>query len=151
MNKELFKRTENTLYDYKTLKSEVENLKLCIEEVEKEFHGCSAITYKESTAPTNKFNSVVENEVIQKEKKIEKLQNELAFKERLLVKIDNGLRSLKDRDYEIIELKYFRQIKTWEDIGAAMQLSGGHCRDLNKRIVKSLSKIIFIDKYAENL
>lgn len=151
MHKDLYKKTEDALYDYKTIKSEVENLKLCIEDVEKEYQGCSAITYKEDVAPTNKFNSVVENEVMQKEKQIQKLQSELSYKERLLVKIENAINSLKERDYKIIELKYFRQVKTWEDIGELMDLSGGHCRDINKKIVKRLSKIIFIDKYVESL
>jgi hypothetical protein len=39
-----------------------------MEEGKKEYKGCSAITYEEKTAPNNKFNSTVENEIIVKDK-----------------------------------------------------------------------------------
>jgi hypothetical protein len=68
LDKELFRKTEELLSDYKTLIVEAENIKIAMEEGKKECKGCSAITYEEKTGPNNKFNSTVENEIIVKDK-----------------------------------------------------------------------------------
>lgn len=146
MNKELFRKTEGALYNYKTLIAEVENLKIAISEEEKEYKGCSAITYEEKTAPTNKFNSTVENEVITKDKQLSRLNEELEIKQLSIKRIENALDPLVDREKEIVELKYFKKLKTWEMVGERVNLSGDYCRNLGKDIIRRVSKILFIEK-----
>jgi len=146
LNKELFRKTEGALYNYKTLIAEVENLKIAISEEEKEYKGCSAITYEEKTAPTNKFNSTVENEVITKDKQLSRLNEQLETKQLSIQRIENALEPLPDREKEIVELKYFKKFKTWEMVGERVNLSGDYCRNLGKDIIRRVSKILFIEK-----
>lgn len=147
LDKDYFKETEKMLYRYKTLAAEVENLKIAITELENDYKGCSAITYEEKTAPTNKFNSTVENEVINKEKALRKYKDELETKELLKLKIENAIAPLTDREKEIVELKYFKRLKTWELIAVNVELSGDYCRNLCKDIINEVSKILFVEKY----
>ncbi len=107
MNKELFRKTEGALYNYKTLIAEVENLKIAIVEEKKEYKGCSAITYEEKTAPTNKFNSTVENEVITRDKQLSRLNEELEIKQLSIKRIENALDPLVDREKDIIHRKMY--------------------------------------------
>ncbi|WP_346930265.1 siderophore-interacting protein [Clostridium sp.] len=146
MNKELFRKTEGALYNYKTLIAEVENLKIAIAEEKKEYKGCSAITYEEKTAPTNKFNSTVENEVITKDKQLSRLNEELEIKQLSIQRIENALEPIVGREKEIVELKYFKKLKTWEMVGERVNLSGDYCRNLGKDIIERVSKILFIEK-----
>jgi len=107
LNKELFRKTEGALYNYKTLIAEVENLKIAIVEEKKEYKGCSAITYEEKTAPTNKFNSTVENEVITRDKQLSRLNEELEIKQLSIKRIENALDPLVDREKDIIHRKMY--------------------------------------------
>lgn len=147
MDKDYFKETERMLYKYKTLVAEVENLKIAITELENDYKGCSAITYEEKTAPTNKFNSIVENEVINKERALSKYKEELEAKELLKLKIENALEPLEERERQIVNLKYFKRVKTWNNVGEIVNLTGEYCRDLNKKIVTNISKVLFVEKY----
>lgn len=147
MDKGYYNETERMLYKYKTLAAEVENLKIAITELENDYKGCSAIAYEEKSAPTNKFNSIVENEVISKEKALNKYKEELEAKELLKLKIENALAPLTDREKEIVELKYFKRLKTWELVAMNVELSGDYCRNLCKDIINKVSKILFVEKY----
>lgn len=144
--------TIDLLDKYKITVAEMQNLKIAIEEnQDEEYMGCSAIKYSESNGKTNKFNSSVENEVISREsdERIKKLKRELKNKQMILQKIGNALETLTDREYDIINLKYFKKLKTWEKVGEKLELTGEYCRDLNTKIVNKLSKVIFIDKYIQ--
>ena len=61
MNKEIFRKIENLLRNYNRLEAEIENIK-------EYYTGCVVIGYSEKSGPTNKVNSMVEDEVIRKEK-----------------------------------------------------------------------------------
>lgn len=147
MEKELFRKTEELLFRYRTLVSEVDNLKISIETIKEEYQGCSAISYEEKSGSTNKFSSCVENELIAREKEIEKLSKELKKKERLVQKIDNAIKPLPEREREIVQQKYFEKIKSWNRIGEILDLNGEYCRALNQLIVNKVSKVLFIEKY----
>lgn len=145
----LLKKTENILFDYKTIRSEIKNLKIYIEETNKSYEGCKGISYQEGVGKSNKFNSVVENEILKKEKKIEKWMSEIQDKEMMLAKIENALESLNEREHKIIELRYFRQVKKWDTIAESMDLSSSYCRNLNRSTLEKLGKIIFVGEYEE--
>lgn len=146
MNKELLQRTEDTLAGYKALKAEIENLKLYLEEIEEEYKGCSAAAYEEGSGSSNKFNSVVENEIISKEE----LKHQIEYKERFLRRIDNALSTLKEIDYTIIKLKYIDKLSTWDVVGNNVNLTGDYCRAKAKPILNTLSEIIFVVKSPKN-
>ena len=55
-----------------------------LEILENDYRGAGAISYDEKTQATNKFNSSVENEVINKTKEVYKLENEIRLKEMIM-------------------------------------------------------------------
>ncbi len=61
MNKEIFRKIENLLRNYNRLEAEIENIK-------EYYTDCVVIGYSEKSGPTNKVNSMVEDEVIRKKK-----------------------------------------------------------------------------------
>ncbi|WP_010292211.1 hypothetical protein [Clostridium senegalense] len=60
------KLTEEVLANYNSIKAEIKNIELDIEEIESEYEGVSAVSFEEKTGKTNKFNSNVENEILKK-------------------------------------------------------------------------------------
>lgn len=68
MNKELFRKTENLLRNYNRLETEIKLIEGEIEDIKEYYTGCVVIGYSEKSGPTNKINSMVEDEVIRKEK-----------------------------------------------------------------------------------
>ncbi|WP_242979291.1 hypothetical protein [Clostridium botulinum] len=81
-----YKKTEDLLNDYIKIKSEIDNLQIEIEDIKLEYKGVGAMSYEEKGSPTNAFNSNVENEIINKEKLLEKLNYKLNKKIRLVKK-----------------------------------------------------------------
>lgn len=106
-----YKRVEAMLYNYNQTKVEIKNLKLEIETLENDYRGAGSITYEEKTGPTNKFNSVVENEIVSREHKIIKLKNTKRLKEIEVEKIDNALTALSDRDKSIVVNRYIDKMQ----------------------------------------
>ena len=55
-DKNLYKKTDGVLFNYKSIKAEISNLELDIEELKDERDGMKGISYEEKSSPTNKFN-----------------------------------------------------------------------------------------------
>ncbi|WP_243289299.1 hypothetical protein [Clostridium perfringens] len=68
MNKEIFIKIENLLRNYNRLEAEIKLIEGEIENIKEYYTGCVVIGYSEKSGPTNKINSMVEDEVIRKEK-----------------------------------------------------------------------------------
>ena len=77
MNKELFRKTENLLKNYNRLETEIKLIKAEIEDIKESYTGCVAIGYSEKSGSTNKFSSMVEDEIIRKEKDLFYLKRDL--------------------------------------------------------------------------
>jgi DNA-directed RNA polymerase specialized sigma24 family protein len=108
-----YKEIEDMLYRYNSIKAEIRDIELDIEAVENEYGGLSTSTYTEIKASTStyKFNSIIENEVIHKDQKLEYLMKLKRGKEIQLEKIDNMLTMLTEEQSELIELRYFKRNK----------------------------------------
>jgi RNA polymerase sigma factor (sigma-70 family) len=106
----IYKKTEALLYEYKTLVAEVKNLAIEIEELEHDYKGCGAISYEEKTGPTNAFNSSVENEMLERRRRLNLLEDLKFKKDNQVKKIDNALESLDERSKDIVKLKYFEKV-----------------------------------------
>ena len=89
-----FKRVEAMLYNYKNTVAEIKILKRDLEILENDYRGTGAIGYEEKTGSTNKFNSDVENEVIKRAEKIQRLKSKIRLKEIGVENIDAALESL---------------------------------------------------------
>lgn len=144
-DQDLYKKTDGVLFNYKTIKAEIGNLELEIEELKAECDGVKGMTYEERTAPTNAFNSSVENEILKKEKEINKLLREKRSKERLISKIDNAVETLDEDEQEIIKLRCFEK-KSWARVGTITKIDGDYCGRIKRKAVNKLAELIWIRK-----
>lgn len=144
-DKDLYKKTDGVLFNYKSIKAEIFNLELDIEELQEEYDGVKGMTYEEKTGKTNAFNSATENEVMKKEKEITKLLKEKKSKERLISKIDNALDSLEEEEREIIKLRCIER-KSWNKVGAITNRDGDYCGKIKRAAVNKLSELVWIRK-----
>lgn len=144
-DKDLYKKTDGVLFNYKSIKAEISNLELEIEELKEEYVGVSGISYEERTGKTNAFSSTTENEVMRKEKEITRLLKEKKSKERLISKIDNALDSLEDEEREIIKLRCFER-KSWNRVGMSVNRDGDYCGKIKRSAVSKLSELVWIRK-----
>ncbi len=104
---------EGILYNYPKLKVEIDNLRLDLEEA-REIVGIKGASDNEKAgSPTHAFSSVVENEVLDREKNLEKrikvIESAILKKERQLKKIENVLGTLTEYELRLIEMKYFKR------------------------------------------
>ena len=88
-NKELFKKVEARLHNYKYLQIQIDNLELDIEEIKNDYRGCGSISYDEKTGATYNINRTIENEIIDRERKLSKLIKTKFEKETEKKKIEN--------------------------------------------------------------
>ena len=84
MNKELFRKIENLLRNYNRLEAKIKLIEGEIENIKEYYTGCVVIGYSEKSGLTNKFSSMVEDEVIRKEKELFYLKRDLDYKVRRL-------------------------------------------------------------------
>ena len=138
-----YRRIEGILYSYTTLKAEIKNIELEIETIINDYRGAGAISYEEKTGPTYKVTSAVENEIVTKEKKIERLKKIKRLKEIDVQKIENALETLTQREKDIIRCRYFEK-KSWNKVGEKLDLTGDYCMGLSKGILKEIEKIIIV-------
>lgn len=129
-----YKIVEGMLYNYKKIEVEIKNLELDIEELQNDYSGVTGISYEERSAPTNKFNSSVENEVISREKKIRYSKALKRSKEIQIERIDNMLSILPDDEYNLIKLRYFKGLQ-FKEIAEMLCKSDIYLITLRKKII----------------
>ncbi|EJT6502753.1 DUF722 domain-containing protein [Clostridium perfringens] len=146
MNKEQIRKTEAILYDYNVLALTIEILKEEVDCIENEYNGYISIGYEERTQSTNKFNSVVENELLSKEKILVKKREELSKKIALKRRVDSAIKLLSDEEKTIVNKRYLDKLKlSWEEISKTLNYSKEHCRkNIKERALIKISRIIFI-------
>ena len=142
-DKDLYKKTDGVLFNYKSIKAEIFNLELDIEELKEERDGMKGISYEEKSSPTHKFNSSVENEVIKREREINRLLKEKRSKERLITKIDNALDTLESEEKEIIRLRCFER-KPWNIVGMVINKDADYCGKMKRITVNKISDLIWM-------
>ena len=108
-----YSMVEGILYNYPKLKVEIDNLKLDLEEAQEVVGIRGTSSNEKAGSSTNAFSSVVENEVLEREKNLERKINRLTgliqSKERQLKKIENVLGTLTEQELILIEMKYFKR------------------------------------------
>ncbi len=143
INKELSKKTEWTLYNFKRLKESIEDLQLEIEEIKIDTDGVRSIRYdREKTSPTYKITSSTEDEVIRKIERIERLEKQIAKNKIKIQKIDRALNSLDEVEREIIEGKYLEGMQWWE-IAESVKYSARWCNEKRKRAIEKIAAKLF--------
>ncbi|AAK78529.1 RNA polymerase sigma factor (sigma-70 family) [Clostridium acetobutylicum] len=137
------KEMERLLWDYRNIKAEIKNLELEIEASKENYEGLIAVSYKEKTAATNKFNSVVENEVLTRENKVLNLEKRKRIKEIQIEKVDNAIDTLSDNERRIIELRYFYRLQ-FKQISERLNLNETYCMQLKSKTLYKLETLVFI-------
>ena len=143
-----YRAVEGILYNLPKLKVEIDNLKLDLEEAN-EIIGIRGDSGNEKAgSSTNAFSSVVENEVLEREKnlvkRIDVLTSSIQGKERQLKKIENALCTLTEQELLLIEMKYFKRYsisRICELLDITTATFNNRRRDI---IVKRLIPIFFL-------
>jgi len=140
-----YKKAEWLLYNYKKLKAEIKNIEIEIEDVENTYVGASAIdTSQENTSATNKISSTVENEVLDKERRIEYLESIKFSKENQIKKVDNALEILTEEDRKLIELRYFERVPNYK-VAQRFNMTEEGCSARKRRIIEDIKDILILD------
>lgn len=139
-----YKQAEWLLYNYKKLKAEIKNIELEIENIKNTYVGASAIDPEQISNNTNKITSLVENEVLEKERKIERLELIKSKKENQVKKVDNALEILTEDDRKLIELRYFEKMPNWK-VAQRFNMTEEGCSARKRRIVESIKDILILD------
>ena len=142
-----FKKTEATLYNYKSLEVKIKNIEIDIDTLENDIT-VKAVSYDEKPASTNAFHSTVEDEVIRRDEhtkqQIEMLKAKLKYNQNLKAKIDGALEQLTTQEYKLVDLRYFQKDKrTWLFIGQELGFDKDYCVKIRNKIIKKLSELIY--------
>ena len=146
MDKVLFKKTENLLRNYNTLETEIKLIEAEIKDIQESYTGCGAIGYNEKSGPTNKFSSMVEDEVIRKEKELYNLNKDLDYKVRLKRRIDLAIQTLRTKEEkDLIRLRYINQPKvSWGTVARHLKYNKDYCRkELRPKVIKQIADFVF--------
>lgn len=147
--KELFKKVEGKLHNYKYLEMQINNIELDIKKEKMEYRGCGAISYDERTGVTYNISRTVENEVISKEKRISKLMQNKLEKEIERQKIENALSCLDTNETNLFELLYNSKSKNnMKYISMKLHMDRSHCYTVRERLVYKIMGMLY-PKYED--
>lgn len=139
-----YKKAEWLLYNYKKLKAEVKNIEIEIEDIKNTYIGTNAIDTSQEPVKSNKITSIVENEILDKERRIERLESIKFSKENQVKKVDNALEILTEDDRKLIELRYFEKMPNWK-VAQRFNMTEEGCSARKRRIVENIKDILILD------
>ena len=130
---------EGILYNLPKLKVEIDNLKLDLEETQEVVGITGASGNERAGSATYAFSSVVENEVVQRERNMEQrtqaILKEIQKKERQLKRVENILSILTEYELQLIEMRYFKRYSIGR-ICEVMELTEDGFNKRRKRLLK---------------
>lgn len=142
-----YSMVEGILYNYPKLKVEIDNLKLDLEEAQEVVGIRGSSGNEKAGSSTNAFSSVVEGEVLDREKNLEKrmkaIENSILKKERQLKKIENVLGTLTEYEMRLIEMRYFKRYSVGR-ICEVLELSEDGFNKRRKNIIVKRLMPLFI-------
>lgn len=136
-----FKYVEAMLYNYKNTVAEIKKLKRDLEILENDYRGVGSIGYDEKSGPTNAFSSSVENEVIKREQKIQKLKSKIRLKEIDIENIDDAYESLLDLERIIIKERYFNK-HTNKYVASVLNITEQTSCDYKNKLINKLIPLL---------
>lgn len=107
---------------------------------------------RKETQATNKFNSSVENEIIEREKELRALKLDLNNKIKLKRRVDAAIQGLKkDEERKLVELRYInKRPLSWNQIAYVLKYSQEYCRkDLRRDAIKGIADTVFYNPYEQ--
>ena len=134
-----YSTVEGILYNLPKLKVEIDNLKLDLEEAQEVVGITGASGNERAGSATYAFSSVVENEVVQRERNMEQrtqaILKEIQKKERQLKRVENILSILTEYELQLIEMRYFKRYSIGR-ICEVMELTEDGFNKRRKRLIK---------------
>lgn len=133
---------EDLLKTYRKNKFKINDIDIEIEEIQKTFEGVRGLNIsQEKVGPTNKFNSDVENEIINKEKRIEQLKQTKIKLQTKIKRAENLLNYLEGRNEKVIRFRYIEGLN-WSKISERLEISEPTCRKVKNDSIKELISIL---------
>lgn len=134
-----YKDVENMLYSFNSIKASVVDIQIEIDSVNNDYMGITGAGENDikPTSPTNAFNSNVESEVINKERRIEKLERLKKTKQLQVDRIENMLTTLREDERELVAYKYFKKYSL-NRIAGLLDLSYETVKANRRLIISSL-------------
>lgn len=133
-----YKSTESLLYNYNMLKVSIENMKLEIEETEKN-DGATGIKYDGiSTSPTFKFSSQTEDTSIRNIETIDLLKKRIEITENKIERADNAIEALNGAEKDVI-IKRYLEGKQWYIVAYEVNYNERWCKELRKRAIEKIA------------
>lgn len=136
-----YKQIEAMLYNYNKTKAEIKNLDIEINYLRSSFEGISGLNLTEKTGKTYKITSSVENEVVNRDKKIKELEYIKNIKVNEIDKINNAIGSLTDREKLLVKYRYFDKIGNLAT-AKKLDLTEQRVSELKKDIIENIESII---------
>lgn len=142
--KKLFRETEARLHKYKYLDIQIKSLELDIETEKNNYKGYSAISYDEKTGATYNISRSVENEIIEKERRLGRLTKIKLEKETEKKKIENALSCLDIIETEFFNLFYNSKSKNnMSYISTKMHMDRSYLYTFREKIVCKLIGMLY--------
>ena len=142
-----YSMVEGILYNYPKLKVEIDNLKIDLEEAQEVVGIRGASGNEKAGSSINAFSSVVENEVLEREKNLEKKINKLTgliqSKERQLKKVENILSTLTEYEMRLIEMRYFKRYSVGR-ICEILEITEDGFNKRKKKLIKERLMPLFV-------
>lgn len=133
-----YKSTESLLYNYNMLKVSIENMKLEIEETEKN-DGTTGIKYDGvQTSPTFKFSSQTEDTSIRNIETIDLLKKRIEITENKIERVDNAIEALNGAEKDVI-IKRYLEGKQWYIVAYEVNYNERWCKELRKRAIEKIA------------
>lgn len=150
--KKLFRETEARLHKYKYLDIQIKSLELDIETEKNNYKGYSAISYDEKTGATYNISRSVENEIINKERRLDRLTKMKAEKEIEKKKIENALTCLDIIETQFFDLFYNSKNKNkMSYISIRMNMDRSNCYRIRENTVNKVMSMLHPNIVTENL
>lgn len=140
-NKDSYKKAEWKLYSYKENIVKLKNLTQEIEREQNNNYNIRAMSYEERITSTNLVSSAVEDEVIRRDEKLRRLQQEKSNIECDIKQVENVLAILSEEDKKLIEERYFKK-KTYLQLTQVFPYSTTGIANITKRIIRKIEGLL---------
>ena len=142
-----FKKTEYHLYNFKDIDKLNQVADIKIKKLLNDVSVGGGDMFGEKSSPTNKFNSIVENAAIDREKNVQREIDRLKTEKesRIIEKelISTALDLLEEEEKHLVELRYFsKPTKSWDSIAMELNQSKDNCIKIRRRVIERLSEYI---------
>lgn len=136
-----FKVVEAMLYNYKNTVAEIKILKRNLEILENDYRGTGAISYDERTGPTYKITSSVENEIVNRAEKIQRLKHKIRLKEIEIENIDDAIKILNEDQLTLVNERYFNK-KTNKYVAAVLNVTEDTASRYKNIVINKLATLL---------